>query len=167
MSVSPRVLLSIDYEPVFALFRYYDGLSDPKQRCELDDGFTIHALDPILEKLGEAKASIYLVGEIAEWYPEVPQKIVAAGHELGLHCYIHRPLVNVDELAQDLRRSAHWCQQYHVRGYRAPMVGIHEAAYPLLAEFGLLIQFVHLCPGGHAPAKREGLGNPGQHLAPG
>ena len=33
----------------------------------------------------------YLVGEIAEWYPEVPQKIVAAGHELGLHCHIHHP----------------------------------------------------------------------------
>ena len=90
MSVSPRVLLSIDYEPVFALFRHYDGLTDPNQRRELDAGFTLRAIDPILEQLGDSKASIYLVGEIAEWYPEVPQKIVSAGHELGLHCHIHR-----------------------------------------------------------------------------
>src|SRR5829696_7133284 len=132
MPLSPHVLLSIDYEPVFALFRHYDKLTDPEQRRDLDQGFTRDAVDPILDQLGDAKASIYLVGEIAGWYPEVPQKIVAAGHELGLHCHIHRPLKNVDELAQDIRASAHWLKQYNVRGYRAPMVGISEAAYALL-----------------------------------
>ena len=136
MSVTPRVLLSIDYEPVFALFRYYDGLSDSRERRALDKGFTLHAIDSILEQLGDAKASIYLVGEIAEWYPEVPQRIVSAGHELGLHCHIHRPLVNVQELAEDLRVSTPWCKEYHVRGYRAPMVGISESAYQLLEDAG-------------------------------
>ncbi len=134
MPITSRVLLSIDYEPWFALFRRYDKLDDPLQRRDLDDGFTQCAIDPILEQLGSAKASIYLVGEIAEWYPEVPQKIVSAGHELGLHCHIHRPLKNVDELAEDIRASSSWRKQYGVRGYRAPMVGISEAAYPLLAD---------------------------------
>jgi len=136
MPLTPRVLLSIDYEPVFALFRYYDSLSNTNQRRDLDGGFTLRALDPILEQLGDSKASIYLVGEIAEWYPEVPQKIVFAGHELGLHCHIHRPLVNVNELAEDIRASASWCEQYHVRGYRAPMIGISESAYRLLDASG-------------------------------
>ena len=136
MPPSPRVLLSIDYEPVFALFRHYDRLIDPEQRRDLDQGFTLDAIDPILDQLGTSRASIYLVGEIAGWYPEVPQKIVAAGHELGLHCHIHRPLINVVELAEDLRRSATWCKRFGVRGYRAPMVGISEAAYPLLDENG-------------------------------
>ena len=136
MSVAPRVLLSIDYEPVFALFRHYDHLTDSHQRRALDDGFTLRALDPIFELLGAARASMYLVGEVAEWYPEIPQRIVATGHELGLHCHIHRPLVNVAELAQDLQRSAPWCQQYGVRGYRAPMIGIREEAYPLLEQHG-------------------------------
>ena len=132
MSTNPRVLLSIDYEPLFALFRHYDNLTDTLERRDLDGGFTLRAIDPILEQLGDAKASLYLVGEIAGWYPEVPQKIVSAGHELGLHCHIHRPLKNVDELAQDIRASSHWLKQYGVRGYRAPMVGISEAAYALL-----------------------------------
>lgn len=136
MSVTPRVLLSIDYEPVFALFRHYDHITDVKTRRAMDNGFTLHALDPILEQLGESKASIYLVGEIAEWYPEVPQKIAAAGHELGLHCQFHRPLVKVSQLADDLRASSSWCKQYNVRGYRAPMIGISEEAYPLLDSFG-------------------------------
>ncbi len=148
MPIAPRVLLSIDYEPWFALFRHYDGLSDPDQRRALDGGFTLRALDPILEQLGNAKASVFLVGEIAGWYPEVPQKIVAAGHELGLHCHIHRPLKNVDELAQDLRASAHWLRQYNVRGYRAPMVGISEAAYPLLEANGFIYSSSMYAPAG-------------------
>ena len=148
MSPSPRVLLSIDYEPVFALFRHYDNLTDPNQRRELDGGFTLRVLDPILEQMGQSKASIYLVGEIAEWYPEVPHKIVSAGHELGLHCHIHRPLVNVNELADDVRASASWCQQYKVRGYRAPMIGIREAAYHLLGKAGFLYSSSIYAPAG-------------------
>ena len=136
MSITPRVLLSIDYEPWFALFRHYDPLTDPVERRALDGGFAARAIDSILERLGGSKASMYLVGEIADWYPDVPQKIVSAGHELGLHCHIHRPLVDVDELAEDLRASSAWRQKYNVRGYRAPMVGISEAAYPLLAKNG-------------------------------
>ena len=136
MSVTPRVLLSIDYEPVFALFRHYDSIRDKQTRREMDGGFTLRALDPILEQLGNAKASIYLVGEIVDWYPQVPQKIISAGHELGLHCQYHRPLKKVDSLAADLRDSSAWCKQYGVTGYRAPMIGIREDAYPLLDSFG-------------------------------
>jgi hypothetical protein len=136
MPPAPRVLLSIDYEPVFALFRHYDRLSDPEERRALDQGFTRDAIDLILAQLGDARASIYLVGEIAGWYPEVPQKIVDAGHELGLHCHIHRPLIHVRELAEDLRASKAWCEHFQVRGYRAPMVGISEQAYQLLDEAG-------------------------------
>ena len=148
MSTTPRVLLSIDYEPWFALFRHYDKLTDMDQRCDLDGGFTSRALDPILEQLEDSKASFYLVGEIAEWYPDVPQKIVSAGHELGLHCHIHRPLTNVDELARDIRASLPWIQQYKVRGYRAPMVGISEAAYPLLEENGFAYSSSIYAPAG-------------------
>jgi hypothetical protein len=148
MSVPPRVLLSIDYEPVFALFRWYDGLKDREQRRDIDNGFTRQAIDPLLEQLGDSKASIYLVGEIVEWYPEVPQKILSAGHELGLHCHIHRPLGNVRELAEDLRASAFWCKPYNVRGYRAPMIGINETAYKLLGEAGFLYSSSIYAPAG-------------------
>ena len=148
MSLTPRVLLSIDYEPVFALFRHYDNLTDQNRRRELDGGFTLNALDPILDQIGDSKASIYLVGEIAEWYPEGPHKIVSAGHELGLHCHIHRPLVNVNELSDDVRSSFSWCRQYKVRGYRAPMIGIREAAYHLLGKAGFLYSSSIYAPAG-------------------
>jgi len=145
---SPRVLLSIDYEPWFALSRRYDSWRNPEQRRALDGGFTRQALESILALLGSARATIYLVGEIAEWYPEIPQKIVAAGHELGLHCQFHRPLVDERELQQDLEASAVWRARYDVRGYRAPMVGISEAAYPLLKRAGFLYSSSIYAPSG-------------------
>jgi polysaccharide deacetylase len=136
MHPSPRVLLSIDYEPWFALTRRYDRLTGSTERRDLDGGFTLSALDAVLDKLGTSQASFYLVGEIADWYPEVPAKIAGAGHELGLHCHMHRPLVNLEELAADIRAAASWTNEYGVRGYRAPMVGIQEAAYAVLEEAG-------------------------------
>ena len=148
MPPSPRVLLSIDYEPWFALTRRYDKLAGLEQRRSLDGGFTQRALDPILEMLAPARASLYLVGEIAAWYPEIPQKVVAAGHELGLHCQEHRPLVDLAELKTDLQASADWRKAYAVRGYRAPMVGISEDAYPLLKDFGFTYSSSMYAPAG-------------------
>jgi len=148
MSISPRVLLSIDYESWFALFRRYDSISNADERRKLDDGFSLYALDPILEQIGDAKASFYLVGEIAEWYPEIPQKIMAAGHELGMHCQIHRSLKDVNELARDIRASESWRKQYNVRGYRAPMIGISENAYPLLEQNGFIYSSSMYAPSG-------------------
>ena len=148
MLPSPRVLLTVDYEPWFALSRRYDKLENSVERRNLDGGFTLDAIDPILEKLGGSKISFFLVGEIAEWYPEIPQKIVDAGNELGLHCQVHRPLIGVDELATDIRASASWVRNYGVRGYRAPMVGISEAAYSLLEESGFVYSSSIYAPAG-------------------
>jgi hypothetical protein len=150
---SPRVLLSIDYEPWFALTRRYDSLNDPEQRCALDSGFTQRAIDPIFEMLGSAKASFYLVGEIAEWHPEIPQKIVAAGHELGMHCQMHRPLVDENELQRDIDASAAWRTKFDIRSYRAPMVGISEAAYPLLEKAGFTYSSSIYAPSGNLHQK--------------
>jgi hypothetical protein len=136
MPPPPRILLSIDYEPWFALTRRFDHISDSDVRRELDGGFAQKAIDPILEMLGPARASIYIVGEIAEWYPEVPLKIINAGHELGLHCQTHRPLLETAELQRDLEISSTWRKDYRISGYRAPMVGIHESAYAILEKFG-------------------------------
>ena len=148
MLPTPRVLLSIDYEPWFALTRRYDQLGSPQERRSLDDGFTQTALDPILDLLGTAHASFYLVGEIADWYPEIPGKIIAAGHELGLHCQKHRPLTNPTELEYDILNSLSWRHQYNLRGYRAPMVGIHEDAYKLLAKNGFTYSSSIYAPAG-------------------
>jgi peptidoglycan/xylan/chitin deacetylase (PgdA/CDA1 family) len=133
MMPSPRLLLTIDYESWFAPSRRYDFLSS-EERLVLDDGFTRDAIDPILEVLKDAKASFYLVGELAEWYPELPQKIFDAGHEVGFHCQVHRPLTILSDIDHDLQTSAGWRKKYNVHGFRAPMINTVEGVYPLLEQ---------------------------------
>lgn len=133
MTPSPRLLLTIDYESWFALSRRHDFLASEK-RFALDEGYSREAIDPILEKLGEAKASFYLVGELVEWYPDLPQKIFDAGHEVGFHCQVHRPLTIVSDIEHDLQTSAGWRKKYKVHGFRAPMINTVEGVYPLLEK---------------------------------
>ncbi len=135
MTPSPRLLLTIDYESWLAPSRRYDFLA-PEKRLALDDGFARDAIDPILEKFGDAKASFYLVGELVEWYPELPQKIFDAGHEVGFHCQVHRPLNVVADVEHDLSHSIEWRKKYKVHGFRAPMINTVEGVYPLLEKNG-------------------------------
>lgn len=131
MTPSPRLLLTLDYESWFAPSRRYDNLSSA-ERFELDDNFSNNALDPMLERLNDAKTSIYLVGEMVGWYPDLPQKIAAAGHEVGFHCQVHRPLTTIADIEHDLYTSSTWRAKYNVRGFRAPMINTIEAVYPML-----------------------------------
>jgi len=88
------------------------------------------------EKLGDAKASFYLVGELVDWYPELPQKIMDASHEVGFHCQVHRPLNLVADVEHDLNQSIEWRKKYNVHGFRAPMINTAEGVYPLLEKNG-------------------------------
>lgn len=133
MTPSPRLLLTIDYESWLAPSRRYDFLASEKRHA-LDDGYSRTAIDPILEKLRDAKASFYLVGELVEWYPELPQKIMEAGHEVGFHCQVHRPLAAVADVEHDLKNSVEWRKKYKVHGFRAPMIHTVEGVYPLLEQ---------------------------------
>jgi hypothetical protein len=135
MPPSPRLLLTIDYESWFAPSRRYDLFSSGERRA-LDNGFARDAIDPVLEMLGDAKASFYLVGEMVEWYPELPQKIFDARHEVGFHCQVHRPLTRLPEIEHDLRTSTAWRKEYNVHGFRAPMINTTEDVYPLLERYG-------------------------------
>ncbi len=154
MDNTPSILLTIDYEPWFALTRRYDSLTGQAERKSLDDGFSLTALDPILSELAGKQVSFYLVGEIADWYPEVPRRIVEAGHELGLHCQYHRPLIDSKDLEEDLVASASWRKRYNVTGYRAPMVGISEAGYSALAEHGIAYSSSIYAPSGNMLRKQ-------------
>ncbi|MBI2331592.1 MAG: polysaccharide deacetylase family protein [Chloroflexi bacterium] len=152
MTPSPRLLLTIDYEPWFAPSRRYDTWTSEKRR-ELDDKISQQSLDPILETLGNSKATFYLVGEMVEWYPELPEKILDAGHEVGFHCHVHRKLDDIQEIEKDLIASTSWLQKYNVRGYRAPMINTVEAVYPLLEKHNFLYSSSIYAPTGTALKK--------------
>lgn len=152
MPPSPRLLLTIDYESWFAPSRRYDFLPAQK-RFELDDNFCNQVIDPILEIFADKKVSFYLVGELIDWYPDLPQKILSAGHEVGLHCQIHRRLTDINEIEKDFKASAEWRKKYNVQGYRAPMINTVEGVYPLLEKYNFTYSSSVYAPSGNVIQK--------------
>ena len=73
-----------------------------------DDGPHPEGTPAVLEALGDLRATFFLVGEQVERRPELVARIVAAGHEIGVHCHRHRNLLWLGPRAvrDDLDRAA-------------------------------------------------------------
>lgn len=133
--VEPRVLISIDYESWTGLSSDYQDTS-ADLRHQIDNCYVRDGLDEFLSVFKNTPISIYLLGEIALWYPEIPEKISANGHELGFHGHFHRPLLSPLDLEQDIMLSLSWIRKHKVRAFRAPILRMSREAYPALANAG-------------------------------
>lgn len=92
-----------------------------------DDGPHPEGTPRMLELLARADASatFFLVGEQVERFPEVATEILAAGHEIGVHCHRHRNLMRLrpaqtrDDLGQ-AAEAIHAATGVVPRRYRPP-----------------------------------------------
>ncbi|MEI6562349.1 MAG: polysaccharide deacetylase family protein [Verrucomicrobiota bacterium] len=93
----------------------------------------------------QARATFFVVGEVAEQFPSLVREIAAEGHELACHTHTHRPLNRHtpesfrDDLARNLD-AVRACTACPVTGFRAPVLSLTEKtrwAYPILAEAGI------------------------------
>jgi peptidoglycan/xylan/chitin deacetylase (PgdA/CDA1 family) len=75
-----------------------------------DDGPHPQGTPRVLELLraADAPATFFLAGEQVERFPELAREIVAAGHEVAVHCHRHRNLLRLPPTAvhEDLGRAA-------------------------------------------------------------
>ncbi|HEX7877571.1 MAG TPA: XrtA system polysaccharide deacetylase [Sphingobium sp.] len=102
--------------------------------------------DAVLALFAEAgvSATFFTLGWVAERYPALMRRIVAAGHELASHGYDHARVFSLspDEFRQDLRRSRALLEDASgqaVIGYRAPSFSIDRRtpwAHEILADEG-------------------------------
>lgn len=74
-----------------------------------DDGPHPEGTPAVLEALAlrHAKATFFVIGEQVERYPSLAAEIVAAGHELAVHGYLHRNQMRLTpaQFAADLERG--------------------------------------------------------------
>ena len=74
-----------------------------------DDGPHAQGTPAALDALAErgARATFFLVGEQVLRNPSISREIVAAGHEIGLHCHRHRNLLRLApwQVSEDLARA--------------------------------------------------------------
>lgn len=100
----------------------------------------------ILELLAEkrVKATCFIVGWIAERYPDLVLEIDRQGHEIACHSYWHRKIYELtpEEFREDTRRAKETLENIigkPVYGYRAPSYSITRKsiwALDILAELG-------------------------------
>ena len=102
--------------------------------------------DAVLALFAESEipATFFILGWVAERYPALMQRIVAAGHEVASHGYDHKRVFNLtpQEFRDDLERSRKLLEDssgQKISGYRAPSFSIDQRtpwAHEILAEQG-------------------------------
>jgi polysaccharide deacetylase family protein (PEP-CTERM system associated) len=107
------------------------------------DGQVNRMLD-LLDEL-RVTATCFIVGYVAQAYPDLVRRIVARGHEVASHGYRHVVMRRLTPaaFARDLRDSLHVLSDITgapIRGFRAPAFSLrhqHRWAFPIMAEAGL------------------------------
>ena len=92
----------------------------------------------------KVQTTFFIVGWIAERYPDLVREIARHGHEIGCHSYSHQKIYNLtpEEFRADTRKAKDILEQITgcpVYGYRAPSYSITEKslwALGILAELG-------------------------------
>lgn len=135
--------LSIDVEEW-----YHAELVRARVPAESRVSQALEATTPILQLLARygAKATFFVVGEVAQACPKLVREIVRQGHELGCHGFSHRPLWEMTPaiLAQELREYQMLMREIigaavELAGFRAPTFSLDVRtawAVDVLAEFG-------------------------------
>ena len=95
----------------------------------------------------DVKATFFVLGWVADRFPQLVRDIHGAGHEIGSHSHEHRLIYNQtpDQFRDDLRRSRNAIQDAcgaSITAFRAPSFSITKKslwALDILAEEGFLV----------------------------
>lgn len=134
--------MSVDLEDWFAITarRFLGVTMPPSSRV-------VSATRIVLDVLDRAatRATFFVLGTVAETYPELVREVAARGHEIGTHGHGHRRLHDIGRAAfvEDLARSLDAIERacgVRARGHRAPEFSVTARApwaFDVLAEAGL------------------------------
>jgi len=130
--------LTIDFESW--VHRDFVYPRDSNKRKILDNGYVKDAGFQILNMLSShgVKATFFMVGEIIDWYPELADRILSKGHEVGYHSYTHRILEDDAALEEELSSSRHILDRFEMEGFRAPQAYLLKSHLKILKSYGFL-----------------------------
>lgn len=133
-------ILSFDIEEWFIEKAFHGGRTDQYDKFD-------RYLDGILELLESKglRATFFVVGRMAEDFPQVVKHIAAHGHEIGCHSNRHTWLnkMTYDEVLEDTRQAVNSLEQCigeKVKSYRAPAFSVGKSnawSFEILAQCGI------------------------------
>ena len=137
-------VLSVDVEDYFHVEAFaakisYDQWNAYERRVE----YNVARILELFEKYA-AKGTFFVLGWVAEKFPQLSRQIAMAGHEIGCHGYAHRRLQTLTPLQfrEDLKKATSLLSdqvQRPILCYRAPSFSIVRStmwALDILAEEG-------------------------------
>lgn len=133
-------LLCIDFESWIFSKRLNKKKLSIKELKQLDNDYTLHALDYILKilKKNKQKATFFVVFKLEELYPGIIDKILNSGHEVGWHTHTHEEIDSIHKLEKELELSKKLLQKYLIKGFQAPNLTFIKKGYPILKKYGFL-----------------------------
>jgi len=121
--------LTIDLED------WYQGLTSTGRQVERWPDFedrVVESTERVLVVLGRAavRATFFVLGYVADQFPELVRRVTEAGHEIALHGYHHRRVSQLtpEQFRDDTLRGREAVERACGRqatGYRAPMFSIN------------------------------------------
>jgi polysaccharide deacetylase family protein (PEP-CTERM system associated) len=140
-------ILTIDLEDWFqSSLELFDKFQEP-QKIFRPTGRVVRNTHKLLDILKEhkVKATFFVLGTVAEEFPDLIKEIYLQGHEIATHGYGHKLIYRQtkEEFCEDLRKSIDIIESItgeEILGYRAPYFSIREDslwALEVLKEEGL------------------------------
>lgn len=130
--------LTIDLED------WYQGLTSTSRQIDRWPDFENRIganTDRLLRLLAQAgvKATFFVLGYVADQFPELVKRIANDGHEIALHSYYHRRVhqLTPDQFREDVIRGLEVVQKASgktVQGFRAPMFSVNGSSTWVLKE---------------------------------
>ncbi len=161
-------LFSVDVEDYFQVNAFEGTVT--RSQWESYPSRVERNMDLLLELLDRKQVlgTFFTLGWIARKYPQLVQRIAAAGHELASHGFWHRRVTHLtpDEFREDVRSSRALLEDVsgqRVHGFRAPSFSIvpgREWAFDILIEEG------YGYDSSLFPIRRPGYGYPGAPRVP-
>ena len=155
-------LLGIDFEEWFHPELIQHVLRNEKKVFKVVNG-----LDKILELLNkrETYATFFVVGEILEQFPEILDKILDNGHEIGFHTMYHTKL-DSDGFRNSFENELIEFQKLtnkKSKGFRAPTFSLNQNSSWVI---DLLEKYEYIFDSSIVPAKSSMYGNPNAPTKP-
>ncbi|WP_233520564.1 XrtA system polysaccharide deacetylase [Flocculibacter collagenilyticus] len=142
----PLCALTIDVEDYFHVSAFEKAISR-KDWKTLEPRVQI-STEQVLQQYARhnVKGTFFILGWVADAFPELIKKIHAEGHEIACHGYWHQRATDQTRLQflDDVSRSKNLLEDLigePIRGYRAPSFSIspeNEWAFEVLAELGFV-----------------------------
>lgn len=137
------ILITVDVEDWFQVenFRSYIKRSEWDRLPARVVQNTIKLLDLFEGNNKNIKATFFVLGWVAENYPDLIREISRRGHEVASHGYDHMMCSNIDSdaLYSDLIRSKNIIENIigrEVEGYRAPSFSISDSTLSIVMKAG-------------------------------